>query len=71
MPNSLSVNYTLNFLEKILCILFFFMTMLKISLKSVFRTEKRMLATEYANRRELILGGALANPADGAVIVLS
>ncbi len=27
------------------------------------------LATEYANRGEIILGGALANPADGAVIV--
>jgi uncharacterized protein YciI len=33
-----------------------------------FRAEHLGLATQYVERGELLLGGALANPADGAVL---
>lgn len=37
--------------------------------RAAFRQEHLRLAWEAADRGELVLGGALANPADGAVLV--
>ena len=37
--------------------------------RAAFRDEHLGLARQYAVRGELLLGGALANPADGAVLV--
>ena len=37
--------------------------------RAPFRSEHLALAQEFAERGELILGGALANPVDGAVLL--
>ena len=37
--------------------------------RAIFRSEHLGLAREAVERGELLLGGALANPADGAVLV--